>query len=49
MSKFVPYLAEEVIERNAAALLTEFSSARGVVIAPPIPIEDIVAVFRKNQ
>jgi hypothetical protein len=42
MSKFVPYLAEEVIERDAEALLAEFSSARNVVIAPPIPIEDIV-------
>ncbi len=42
MSKFVPYLAEEVIERNAEALLAEFSSSRNFVITPPIPIEDIV-------
>ncbi len=42
MSKFVPYLAEEVIERDVAALLAEFSSACSVVIVPPIPIEDIV-------
>jgi len=42
VSKFVPYLAEEVIERDVAALLAEFSNACGVVIVPPIPIEDIV-------
>jgi hypothetical protein len=37
MTKFVPYLSEEVIERDAAALLAEFAQARGIVIAPPIP------------
>jgi hypothetical protein len=42
MTKFVPYLAEEVIERDAAALLAEYAQARGVVIKPPIPIEDIL-------
>ena len=42
MPKKVPYLHEEQIERNAAALLAEFAQARSVVIAPPIPIEDIV-------
>ena len=42
MTKFVPYLADEVIERDAAALLAEYAQARGVVIKPPIPIEDIV-------
>ena len=42
MAKFVPYLSEEQIERDAAALLAEYARARGVVIAPPIPIEDIV-------
>ena len=42
MTKFVPYLSEEQIERDAAALLAEYEQARGVVIAPPIPIEDIV-------
>src|SRR5687767_5127979 len=42
MSKKVPYFQEEQIERDAAALLAEFAQARGVVIAPPIPIEDIV-------
>ncbi|PNE11414.1 MAG: hypothetical protein CR217_09025 [Beijerinckiaceae bacterium] len=42
MSKPVPYLSGETIERDAAALLAEFAQARGVIIAPPIPIEDIV-------
>ena len=42
MAKLVPYLSEEQIERDAAALLAEYEQARGVVIAPPIPIEDIV-------
>jgi IrrE N-terminal-like domain len=42
MTKFVPYLTEEAIERDAVALLAEYAQARGVIIAPPIPIEDIV-------
>jgi IrrE N-terminal-like domain len=42
MPKKVPYLQEEQIERDAAALLAEYAQARSVVIAPPIPIEDIV-------
>ena len=42
MPKLVPYLSEEQIERDAAGLLAEYEQARGVVIAPPIPIEDIV-------
>lgn len=42
MPKNVPYLQEEQIERDAAAVLAEFAQARSVVIAPPIPIEDIV-------
>ena len=42
MPRKVPYLQEEQIERDAAALLAEFAQARSVVIAPPIPIEDIV-------
>ena len=42
MTKFVPYLADEEIERDAAALLAEYAHARGVTIEPPIPIEDIV-------
>jgi hypothetical protein len=42
MSKPVPYLADEAIERDAAALLAEYAQARGVTVKPPIPIEDIV-------
>jgi IrrE N-terminal-like domain len=38
----VPYLSETQIERDAAALLAEFAQARGLTIAPPIPIDDIV-------
>ncbi len=42
MSRFVPYLAEEVIERDAAALLGEYEHARGVTLELPIPVEDII-------
>lgn len=42
MTKLVPYLSEEAIERDAAALLAEYAHARRVAIKPPIPIDDIV-------
>ena len=42
MTKFVPYLREEAIERDAAALLAEYAQTRGTAIALPIPIDDIV-------
>jgi hypothetical protein len=42
MSRFVPYLADEAIERDAASLIGEYERARGVTIEPPIPIEDLV-------
>src|SRR3954452_5664525 len=42
MSRIVPYLADEAIERDAAALLAEYERARGVTLEPPIPVEDIV-------
>ena len=42
MTKKVPYMKEEEIEQDAAALLAEYARARGVVIVPPIPIEDIL-------
>ena len=42
MTKKVPYMKEEDIEQDAAALLAEYARARGVVIVPPIPIEDII-------
>jgi len=38
----VPYLSEEQIERDAAALLAEYERARGVVITRKVPIENIV-------
>jgi Zn-dependent peptidase ImmA (M78 family) len=46
MGKRVPYLTDEQIERDAAALLAEFAEARGVLIEPPIPVEDIVEKLR---
>src|SRR3954453_19643659 len=45
MSRSVPYLTEEAIERDAAALLAEFEQARGRPVVPPIPIEDIVEKY----
>lgn len=42
MTKFVPYLTDEAIERDAMALLAEYEQARGFTIEPPIPIEDII-------
>jgi hypothetical protein len=42
MSRFVPYLSEDQIERDAAALLADYRQSRGIVIEPPVPIEDIV-------
>jgi Zn-dependent peptidase ImmA (M78 family) len=42
MSRHVPYLAEEAIERDSAALLAEFAHARGIVLELPIPVEVIV-------
>jgi Zn-dependent peptidase ImmA (M78 family) len=47
MTKFIPYLAEEAIERDAAALLAEYAQARRLVIVPPVPIEDIVEKYLK--
>jgi Zn-dependent peptidase ImmA (M78 family) len=38
----VRYLPEEAIERDAETLLAEYSSARDIVLQPPIPVEDIV-------
>ena len=37
MPNKVPYLREEQIERDAAALLAEYEQARGVQIDPPVP------------
>jgi Zn-dependent peptidase ImmA (M78 family) len=38
----VPYLSDDVIERDAEALLAQYAHAAGVEIRAPIPIEDIV-------
>lgn len=42
MTKKVPYITTDAIEQDAAALLAEYALAKGVVIVPPIPIEDII-------
>lgn len=42
MTRHVPYLAEEAIDRDAASLLAEFAHAREVVLEPPIPVEAVV-------
>jgi Zn-dependent peptidase ImmA (M78 family) len=47
MVRFVPYLSEEQIERDATLLLAEFSHPRGVTIRPPIPVEDIIEKYLK--
>jgi hypothetical protein len=38
VSKPVPYLSEEAIDSDAAALLAEYAQARGAAVKPPIPI-----------
>ena len=38
----VPYRSEEDIERSAEALLAEFTNDRGLVVQPPVPVEDIM-------
>src|SRR4051794_15772813 len=38
----VPYAPEERIERDAAALISEYEQAREVQIVRAVPIEDIV-------
>jgi len=42
MTNKVPYMTPEAIEQDAAALLAEYAWARGVVIVPFIPIEDML-------
>jgi hypothetical protein len=42
MTLRVPYVSEDVIERDAENLLAQFAHTRGVEIRAPIPIEDIV-------
>jgi hypothetical protein len=47
MMKKVPYLRPELIEQDASALLGEYERARGVIIFPPVPVEDIVEKYLK--
>jgi hypothetical protein len=47
MTRNVPYLSAEKIEHDASSLLAEYAQARGVAIAPPIPIEDVVEKYLK--
>jgi Zn-dependent peptidase ImmA (M78 family) len=47
MRRKVPYLRQEQIERDAAALLAEYEEVRGVVITRAVPIEDIVEKYLK--
>ena len=42
MTKFVSYVPDEAIEKDAQALLAEYAHARGVVIEAPIAIDDII-------
>ena len=42
MTKFVSYVSDEAIEKDAQSLLAEYAHARSVVIEPPIAIDDII-------
>ncbi len=42
MTRFVSYVPDEVIEKDAQALLAEYAQARGVAIAAPVAIDDII-------
>lgn len=47
MRHIVPFLPQEEIVRNVAALLAGYKLARGVTLVPPIPIEDIIEKYLK--
>jgi IrrE N-terminal-like domain len=47
MTKFVSYVPDEVIEKDAEVLLADYARARGVAIEPPIPIDDIIEKYLK--
>ena len=42
MTKFVSYVPDEAIEKDAQALLVEYAHARGVTIEAPVAIDDII-------
>jgi hypothetical protein len=47
MTKFVSYVPDEVVEKDAQTLLAEYARARGVSIGPPIAIDDIIEKYLK--
>src|SRR5438128_1362815 len=47
MSSDVPYLRKEVIESEAALVLAEYGREHGEVIAPPVPVDEIVELYLK--
>ena len=47
MTRAVPYLSEDAIEADAAALLTEYGMAKIFELSAPIPIEDIAEKYLK--
>jgi IrrE N-terminal-like domain len=47
MTKFVSYVSDEAIEKDAQWLLAEYAHARGVVIKPPIAVDDIIEKYLK--
>src|SRR5215207_10947700 len=47
MTPRVPYVSDQAIEKDAQALLSEYAEERGVVIEPPIPIDDIIEKYLK--
>jgi hypothetical protein len=38
----VPYLAKPQVRRAAAVLLAEYGAAHGPVLAPPVPVDDVL-------
>jgi IrrE N-terminal-like domain len=42
MTKFVSYVSDEAIDKDAQALLAEYSHARGISIKAPVAIDDII-------
>jgi hypothetical protein len=42
VTKFVSYVPDEAIEKDAQTLLAEYAHARGVTIEAPIAIDDVI-------
>jgi Zn-dependent peptidase ImmA (M78 family) len=42
MTRFVSYVPDEAIEKDAQALVAEYAHARSVTIEAPVPIDDII-------